>query len=213
MKKLFGIFVALCMLSACSTVEVNENPEIVHTQIAQTVIADYTQQAQAQLEATPTDEPAPTEAPQFGTRNNPVPLGQPIDLVYDGIANFQMTVLEIHRGQTAWTMVNQANMFNDPPIDGMEYIVAKIGIRYQTSTDPDYQLSIDGFSFKSVSMNQVVETPSIVDPEPRLDLTLFPGGNGEGFITVTTYVDDPAPLIVYEEWLSFNSTPIYLATN
>ncbi|MGV8026169.1 MAG: hypothetical protein AB2L18_06405 [Anaerolineaceae bacterium] len=154
----------------------------------------------------------PTGSPEVGTRSNPVPLGQPLGLVYQNIANFQITILEVMRGQDAWNMISQANMFNEQPSEGMEYILAKVGITHQTSTQQDYTLSIDSFYFKSVSNNQILDSPSIVEPEPELNANLFPGGYGEGYITVLTYADDPAPLIVFEDWISFDSNPFYFAT-
>lgn len=141
-----------------------------------------------------------------------MPFGQPLDLIYQDIANFQITILEVVRGQDAWNMIYEANMFNEQPAEGTEYILAKVGITYQTSTQQDYTLSIDSFYFDSVSNNQILDSPLIVEPEPELNVKLFPGGYGEGYITILTYVGDPAPLIVFEDWISFDSTPFYFAT-
>ena len=214
MKKIFISVFLMGFLVACgSSVEVNDNPDLIYTQVAQTVRAEYTQAAEKTAEAPPTQEPTATETPSIGTRSNPVPIGQPIDLIYQGIANFQITVFEVIRGQAAWDRVYQANMFNEPPLDGQEYIVAKVSVNFQTSTQPDYELLIDSFSFGSVSNNQVLNSPSVVNPEPELNVKLFAGGQGEGYITVSVYSDDPSPLIVYEDWISFNSAPFYFATN
>ena len=37
---------------------------------------------------------------------------------------------EVVRGEDAWTMVQDANEFNNPPANGMEYIAVKIHVRY-----------------------------------------------------------------------------------
>ncbi len=185
------------------------DPNAIYTQVAGTIMAEANQTTDMPTPKPPEDT-IPT-AVTIGTRTNPVPLGQSLDLIYQNTANFQLKILEVHRGQEAWNMISQANMFNDAPPDGMEYILAKVSVIYLTSKQQDYTLSIDSFYFRSVSNNQILDTPSVVEPEPELNVNLFPGGNGEGYITVLAYTDDPAPLIVYEDWVSFDSTPFYFS--
>ncbi len=186
-------------------------------EIIKTVIPSENQPAPITLIPTlpailiPTIGPEQTVISGNGSRSNPIPLGQPTDLIYQSTANFQITVLDVNRGQSAWNKVYQANQFNDPPAAGMDYIVAKIAVNYQTSSQQDFELLVSSWSFKSVSNNQVLETPSIVDPDPELNANLFPGGQSEGYIVVSAYIDDPTPLIVYEDWTSFDSKPFYFA--
>lgn len=198
---------SVMMVGCGSSVEPQTETE---ADMVSTIVAS-TMQAMSNTNGSELPTEAQVESSEIGTRSNPVPLGQPLGLVYQDIANFQITILEVVRGQDAWNMISQANMFNEQPSEGMEYILAKVGIIYQTSTQQDYTLSIDSFYFDSVSNNQVLDSPSIVEPEPELNVKLFPGGYGEGYITVLTYVDDPAPLIIFEDWISFNSTPFYFA--
>lgn len=213
MKKFFitiTLVVFSMIVASCgSSVEPQTDSEVdtVSTMVASTMQA---------MSNDSVGEEAPTEIssdlPEIGSRSNPVPLGQPMSLVFQDIANFQIVVVEIIRGQDAWNMIYEANMFNEQPIEGMEYVLAKIGITYQTSTEQDYTLSIDSLYFNSVSNNQVLDSPYVVEPEPELNVELFPGGYGEGYLAFLTYADDPAPLIAFEDWISFDSTPFYFAT-
>ncbi len=149
----------------------SEDPNEIYTQVAATLYAQASEPTEM-----PITEPTQASLSEIGTRSNPVPLGQPLDLIYHDIANFQITVLEVVHEQEAWNMISQANMFNEQPAEGMEYILAEIGITYQISTQQDYTLSIDSLHFDRVSNNQVLNSPSVVEPEPELNVKLFPGG-------------------------------------
>ena len=202
---------SVIVVSCGSSIEPQTDSEVdtVSTMVASTMQAMSNESDEKEAE-TPMEETV--ESPEIGSRSNPVPLGQPLSLVFQDIASFQIAVVEIIRGQDAWNLIYEANMFNEQPIEGMEYILAKIGITYQTSTEQDYILSIDSLYFNSVSNNQVLDSPYVVEPEPELNVELFPGGYGEGYLAFLTYTDDPAPLIAFEDWISFDSTPFYFAT-
>jgi hypothetical protein len=93
----------------------------------------------------------------------------------------------------------------------MEYIMAKISVNYQTSSQQDLELLVSSWSFKSVLNNQVLEILPVVVPDPELNANLFPGGQSEGYIVVSAYIDDPTPQIVYEDWASLDGKPFYFA--
>ena len=61
--------------------------------------------------------------------------------------DWEASVLETVRGEGAWLMVEDANMFNDPPEEGMEYITVKFRVRH-IGTGEGYE-SIDGSFFNS----------------------------------------------------------------
>ncbi|MBU0519008.1 hypothetical protein KJ564_08750 [bacterium] len=227
----FYILISLMIVFVSCTQESTTDPNAVFTEIAQTVLVDMTQTAISDPNAIHTQvagtmmaqainnsQDEPTEVPatavgEIGDRSNPVPINQPLNLIYDDIAQLQIVVREIIRGDQAWNMVYQTNQFNDPPAAGMEYLVAKIGVIYLASSQPDFTLSIDGFYFKSVSNNQILDQTILVNPEPELNANLFPGGSSEGYIVVSAYLDDPAPLIIFEDWLDFSSTLFYFSAS
>ena len=66
----------------------------------------------------PTDPPQPTAVPTVGTsRSNPLTTADLIEA-----PNWDVEVLEVVRGEEAWSMLQAANQFNEPPADGMQYL-------------------------------------------------------------------------------------------
>jgi len=57
-------------------------------------------------------------------------------------------------------------------------------------------LNIEEYKVRAVSHNQFVASVSVVEPEPRFDISFFPGAHGGGWVALTVYKDDPDPLIV-----------------
>ncbi len=91
-------------------------------------------------------------------------------------------MIESIRGDDARQMVQAANQFNDPPEKRMKYILVKVWVR--NIGTPDSAGNMDGSSFESTSSNNTLyDMPSVVDPEPALDVILFSGGVYEGWIT------------------------------
>jgi hypothetical protein len=138
----------------------------------------------------------PTEA---GTeRNNPAPVSETVIT-----EDWEVTVLELFRGEEAWAMVLEANQFNEPPAEGMEYIVARVRIRYIGAEDKAEL--VDGSFFKSTGSASVLyDVPPAVDPDPQLDAYLYPGGEFEGWVTVQVAVGETGVMLVFEPWFNFS---------
>lgn len=131
-------------------------------------------------------------------RNSPAPAFEQVIT-----EDWQITVLEVFRGEEAWAMVQEANQFNDPPAEGMEYIVARVHIR-NIGTD-DEPVPVDGSYFKSTGSASVLyDTPPIVDPNPQLDVHLYPGGEFEGWVTVQVAVGETGVMLVFDPWFDFS---------
>ena len=73
-------------------------------------------------------------------RSAPAPVGETIIT-----EDWQVNILEVVRGEAAWTMAQAANQFNDPPADGMEYIAFRVHAKYIGTVDKTEQ--IDGSYF------------------------------------------------------------------
>lgn len=131
-------------------------------------------------------------------RNNPAPLADKI--ITD---DWEISVLDVIRGDEAWKMVQEANQFNDPPTEGMEYIAAKI-LAHNISTE-DKAESIDGSFFNTTGSASVLyDLPSVVDPDPSLDISLYPGGEYEGWIVVQAAKDETGVILVFEPLFDFS---------
>ena len=112
------------------------------------------------------------------SRSMPAPLGETVIN-----QDWEISVLEVIRGEPAWSMALAANQFNDPPLEGMEYIAVRVHARYIGTGE--ISADIEGYSFSSTgSAGVLYDNPSVVEPEPSLSATLFPGGECEGWVFV-----------------------------
>lgn len=134
------------------------------------------------------------------SRKNPAPIGvtqtvEVSDILEEYTAN--VTVKEVLRGKKAWTKIENANMFNDEPREGYEYILAKIDVSIDNVKD-DKAISINGYDFDCYSSNNVeYERASVVTPEPKLDTSLYEGGNTVGYVVFEVMQTDENPKIVF----------------
>lgn len=135
-------------------------------------------------------------------RSNPAPLGETV--ITD---NWELTITEVVRGIEALTLVQQANQFNDPPDPGMEYVAIKVRVR-NISTD-DKPEDISDSSFRLVDNSNIeFDLPSIVEPDPALDIRLYPDGEYEGWVVLQAS-DGGSDLIALVSPMSFET--IYMA--
>ena len=97
--------------------------------------------------------------------------------------DWQVTLLEVQRGDAAWGMVQQASQDNSPPEAGMEYIAAKVRVRSISTVDQPTIIDAGYFSALG-SDDKTYESPSVELPEPALYAVLFPGGQYEGWVVL-----------------------------
>jgi hypothetical protein len=132
-------------------------------------------------------------------RANPAAIGQTVTT-----DEWQVTVREVFRGNEAWAMAQAANQFNDPPEPGMEYVAVKVHARL-ISTE-DRAVAIDNSYFKSTgSAGVLYDQPSVVDPDPMLDVSLFPGGQYEGWVVLQAAQDETGLTAVFEPLFDFGN--------
>jgi len=135
---------------------------------------------------------------QTGTsRGNPAAFGEQV--ITD---DWEIQLLDVVRGDEAWMMVQEANQFNDPPEDGMEYVAVQAHIRNIDSRDQSYMF--DTYEFRSTGSASVLyDHPSVASPSPVLEGTLFPGGEYQGWFVVQAEVGEENLMVVYEPWADF----------
>ena len=149
----------------------------------------------------PTNTPGPTSVPTqegLGSRGNPYSVGEAAPMFMDRKLEFTLTVVEVLRGDPAWERILDASDYNDPAPEGFEWVMARIEVSY-TGQDEGL-LEISESDFAVVTKGRVLGymdiwtyTPSGL--EPKLDVSLFPGGSAEGWIAVPVALDDPSPLL------------------
>ncbi len=131
-------------------------------------------------------------------RNNPAPLGETVVS-----EDWQVTILEVIRGEEALAMIMEANEFNESPAEGMEYILARVHVRYISTIDGS--MYIDSTDFQATGdKNVLYEVLFVVEPEPILDIPLFPSGEYEGWIVMQASQGETGLLAVYNPLLDFS---------
>lgn len=117
--------------------------------------------------------------------------------------DWELTIVEVIRGTEAWNMVLSANQYNDPPEDGFEYVAIKV-YAHNIGTE-DKATDIDSYSFNTTGSAGILhDVPSIVEPEPALSVSLYPGGEFEGWIIMQASVGETGLILIYEPWIDFS---------
>lgn len=140
------------------------------------------------------------------SRKDPVPFNE--KLISE---DWETSILEVVRGDAAWSMVKETNQFNEPPSEGYEYIAVKFYVRF-IGTEDDSR-SIDGYFYNITgSANILHDLPSVVDPEPALDISLFPGGEHQGWVIFESLIGETDLMFAFEETWNFDDDEIrYMA--
>ena len=160
----------------------------------------------------PTNTPRPTLTPTLVpiglSRNNPYPLSELVSA-----PNWDVQVLEVKRGEGAWTDIHAANMFNEPAPEGMEYLLVKIHVK-STYTDSDAH-TINGCYIDVTGDRLIAYTcsmASVVEPEPQLDAKLYTGGEAEGWAAYPVGQGEGNLILVVNESWNFDENAIrYIA--
>lgn len=108
-------------------------------------------------------------------------------------------MLEVIRGEQAYTMLKEADEFNNPPpSEGMEYIAAKVRLRYIGTED-------EAVSFEKLTdlatigdKGDLYTAPTTYDPQPELRVTLYPGGEYEGWISMLAGVGETGVKLIFD---------------
>lgn len=148
---------------------------------------------------TPRPTPTPTPAgPQYGTRDNPYFLGERVALVLDDLV-YDVGLVSVLRGSDALSFVQEANQFNSPPPDGMEFVVAEVLVRYLG--EDEGPLVLEESDWSVVTKGRIFgrwdkpETPCCLTP--TVEFFLLAGGYGSGYMAWPVYEDDPDPMLAF----------------
>lgn len=136
------------------------------------------------------------------SRTNPAPLNtvqtyaRNDDWYEENNYSAAIRVIETIRGDKAWEIIKNDNMFNQEPREGYEYIIAKIAFSL-LSKEVDGTVSANIYDFDFYSSNsEEYEFVSVVKKDV-LSTNLFPGGNAEGYVVGMVKKDDAAPKLAY----------------
>src|SRR5688572_2589428 len=127
---------------------------------------------------------------------NPAPRDETI-----ATANWEFSVVEVHRGAEAVTMLKDVSAFNkEHPDPAMEYVLVKVHAKYAGSDSGTHHID-NTFFLGMDSAGVLYDKVSIIDvdaPNPSMssfdDLTA--GGEVEGWSVIQVKKDDPAAMLV-----------------
>jgi hypothetical protein len=138
-------------------------------------------------------------------RKTPVPFKEILTT-----ENWETSIVEVVRGAAAWSMVLEENQFNDPPKENHEYIAVKMNVRNISTEDVSQDISSYFYNLTG-SENILYDLPSVVEPEPALDISLYPGGEYQGWVVFDHLIGETNLMFAFEETWSFESNVRYLA--
>jgi hypothetical protein len=106
-------------------------------------------------------------------------------------------------------MIKRANMFNDPPEDGYQYILGKFSVTFTKDTSgDDVPLEVRAHDFEYASGDySVADLPFVVEPEPEFDLKLYEGATGEGWVCFKAKADEVSPYAIFNDTAWFLLVP------
>ena len=186
LKRVFLVFLALSilLLSACG--------------------GDTTDSGQkTNAEGEKTEQTSSETKAKLGTRENPIPIGQKAQVG----PNWEVTILEIV--PDAWSIIEAENMFNEPPEEGYQYVMAKVQVSYigEESGTPWVDLSL---RYLGSDGNSYSEGVGVV-PKAFSDIgEQFPGATAEGNVGWAVPADAVSGgKIIVEESFSFEDTRVF----
>ena len=137
------------------------------------------------------------------SRSDPTGIGESWTITIPcwiyGDAKIEITLLELISGNKAWSIVRDANMFNNKPSHDEEYILAKFRIAVlETEDDEPFDINFTLFDLVSkegVFYDRFQSVGRASGLEPRFRTEAYPGATHEGWISFLVKKDDN-PLVV-----------------
>jgi hypothetical protein len=147
--------------------------------------------------ATPTVTPIPVGY----SRRNPAGLDAPLFFRKESLGKtyeVRITLRQTVRGEEAWQRVKAANMFNDAPKEGQEYLLALVRFEYLKGPTEDTTYDLSSYEFTAVSSEaKEYDNPFCVEPDPKFGGGLYSGASHEGWICLQVATWDAQPVITY----------------
>ncbi|MBD8068787.1 hypothetical protein F7888_07340 [Bacillus sp. PS06] len=145
-----------------------------------------------------------SEASKIGSRSNPVPF-QKTATVDDELYNdegeafkikFDLTVLEVIRGENAYQLLLDMNEFNEPAPEGYEWVLAKSKVNFVESETEDLSFFIDGImNFDMVSESGDIYSGNLYGTtDPEFSFEMYVGNEKEGYIAYLVKTGEKAQL-------------------
>lgn len=135
------------------------------------------------------------------SRSAPAPIGSKVNVSVDSILekyDATVSVDQTIRGEDAWQLIQDTNMFNEEAKDGFEYLLAKATVKINKTQKTDVQVDINSYLFTLVSSaGKDYDHPMVVEPDPAINTKLYAGASHSGWIAFLVKKDDVSPLITF----------------
>jgi hypothetical protein len=131
-------------------------------------------------------------------RSDPAPMNEKVIT-----EDWEVTVLEVVRGDEAWRVVKEASSNNEPPASGMEYIAVNSRVRSINSEDnPQLVFGNGGLYATTGSVNVVYDDSAVMYlPDPALACFVYPGGECEGWSVLEVGVGETGVMLIFQPML------------
>ena len=133
------------------------------------------------------------------SRDNPLPMGESL-ITPEGI---EITVVNLIKGNQAWEIIHEANMFNDPPASGMQYIIITVKVKNISSEEEPE--SVSDWDFELIgSSNKVfhgTERSVVLPDEGSLSglwVDLYHGGKETGSLDFYVPADETNLVLIWD---------------
>lgn len=140
--------------------------------------------------------------PSSNSRSNPAEIGSSLPFTVKGIIDDYggtVSVSQVIRGERAWQMIKEANMFNDEPKNGYEYMLAKAKVSITRNAKSDASVDLWSGAFELISTSGTAyDNAMVVTPDPSIDASIYVGSSNEGWVAFQVKKNDESPLIVFE---------------
>jgi Protein of unknown function (DUF3761) len=139
----------------------------------------------------------PKADPGMGTLQNPVPLGYVGHRISsDGKHEYDIVITEAYVGAEATRRLVTASVLNSTPVPASQYLLAYVEVAYTKGVSD--AISIDSSWFFALANNRLyTEVDTLVPPDPTFNFTLFPGGEGEGWLAKTISSKATNPVLIW----------------
>lgn len=195
MKKILFLMACLTFVSACGDEKQT---------ISSSVDKGTSETEKVETENTKKEEKK--EVNTFGSRSNPVPVGQNhtvqhqiFDANFDGHdAVVELLITEVERGESVYEKAIAQNEFNEAPVEGYEYVAFKVTATVKEAATQDDAFYISDYDFNFIGADgSPYESVSVVF-EPTLGAEIYAGGSTLGYVIGQVKKDDSI-LVVYED--------------
>lgn len=161
------------------------------------------------------DEPEEVEEEvNFGSRSNPVPLGETVTqdfeffemegeefLEFEG--NRSITISNVARGEEVYNYLMDANPFNEEAPEGMEWVMVDVEYTLNESDTEDYPLNVSAdflvIDSTGSEVSQDSTWPTYADGDEFGYVELYSGGVASGKYIFYAPVNDET-LLKFDDW-------------